>query len=168
MARSQRIPAFHRPKTASGDRPRHHPATKNLAFRRTHIRPRRRKSRSPFASIDTANKRPNHHCNGKPSIRISRAILHANSAFTARKAHRRFALPSNKLGATPAKFNPSRSRSPTRMVNKYLLGLTSGCVINLDVLTAEGAEDAEKEKRREEGKRDVYKLLRIARDTVRY
>jgi hypothetical protein len=30
-----------------------------------------------------------------------------------------------------------------------LLGLTSGCVINLDVLTAEGAERAEKEKRRD-------------------
>jgi hypothetical protein len=43
----------------------------------------------------------------------------------------------------------------------YLLGLTSGCVINLDVLTAEGAEGAEKEKR------EVYQLLRIARDTVR-
>ena len=35
------------------------------------------------------------------------------------------------------------------MVNKYLLGLTSGWVINLDVLTAEGAEGAEKEKRRD-------------------
>jgi hypothetical protein len=32
----------------------------------------------------------------------------------------------------------------------------------LDVLTAEGPEGAEKEKR------EVYKLLRIARDTVRY
>jgi hypothetical protein len=31
----------------------------------------------------------------------------------------------------------------------YLLGLTSGCVINLDVLTAEGAEGPEKEKRRD-------------------
>jgi hypothetical protein len=38
----------------------------------------------------------------------------------------------------------------------------------LDVLTAEGAEGAEKEKRREEIKREVYQLLRIARDTVRY
>jgi hypothetical protein len=34
----------------------------------------------------------------------------------------------------------------------------------LDVLTAEGAEGTEKEKE----KREVYKLLRIARDTVRY
>jgi hypothetical protein len=31
----------------------------------------------------------------------------------------------------------------------YLLGLTSGCVINFDFLTAEGAEGTEKEKRRE-------------------
>jgi hypothetical protein len=41
----------------------------------------------------------------------------------------------------------------------YLLGLTSGCVINLDVLTAEGAEGAEKEKRR-----DQERSLQIVED----
>jgi len=50
-----RIATLSRPKTARGDRPRYHPTTQNLTVRRANIRPRRRKSPLPCASIDRAN-----------------------------------------------------------------------------------------------------------------